>query len=92
MLRKAFRFVGEEPLMTSWGSDILSEIRAKKKMAVHWRRASVDIGKELEGIGWNITRITKEGSLVICHNMDEPERYGYVSQAQRRVWHDLVSM
>lgn len=30
MLRKAFRFVGEEPLMTSWGSDILSEIRAKK--------------------------------------------------------------
>lgn len=61
-------------------------------MAVHWRRASVDIGKELEGIGWNITRITKEGSLVICHNMDESERHGYVSQAQRRVWHDLVSM
>lgn len=52
----------------------------------------MEIGKELEGIGWNITRITKEGSLVICHNMDEPERHGYVSQAQRRVWHDLVSM
>lgn len=26
MLRRAFRFVGEEPLMTSWGSDILTEM------------------------------------------------------------------
>lgn len=34
MLRRAFRFVGEEPLMTAWGSDILTEIGAKKKLAV----------------------------------------------------------
>lgn len=83
--------MGEEPLMTSWGSDSLTEI-GTKKMAVRWRRASVEIGKELEGRGWTITRITKEGGLVICHNVDEPGRHGYVSHAQRRVWHDLVSM